>query len=77
MVPAYGFFSALDRIFHSGYLYPVATRNEPNVIYRIFRPSHPALQRIYPNIGSSSEDLARAMVHAGLYGTADHADPII
>ena len=38
---------------------------------------YPALRFVYPNIGISSEDLARAMVHAGLYGTGDRDDPIL
>ena len=29
----------------------------------------PGLRRVDPNLGIASDDLARAMVHAGLHGT--------
>ncbi|NIW45036.1 MAG: hypothetical protein GWN30_09810, partial [Gammaproteobacteria bacterium] len=38
---------------------------------------YPLARRIYPNIGISSEDLAAAMVQAGLYGTGKHQNPIL
>ena len=38
-------------------------------MYSISRFLYPLLRRIYPNMGIPSEDLAAAMVHAGLYGT--------
>lgn len=37
----------------------------------------PMLRRLYPNIGIPSEDLARAMVHAGIYGTGGIENPIL
>lgn len=55
--------------FRPGYIYPVTPRAEPNLVYLITRAVYPLLRRIYPNIGVSSEDLAGAMVHAGLHGT--------
>ena len=64
-------------IFRPGYIYPVTPRREPNLLYRISRLLYPALRHVVPNIGISSEDLARAMVDAGLYGTGDHADPVL
>jgi uncharacterized protein YbjT (DUF2867 family) len=64
-------------IFRPGYIYPVTPRKEPNLTYRISRALYPLLRRIYPNIGISSEDLALAMVHAGLHGTGMHDDPIL
>jgi hypothetical protein len=35
------------------------------------------IRRIYPNIGIPSEDLARAMVLAGLYGTGENENPVL
>jgi hypothetical protein len=35
------------------------------------------IRLVYPNICVPSEDLARAMIHAGLYGTGKHTDPIL
>ena len=64
-------------IFRPGYIYPVTPRKEPNFMYTISRFLNPLVRRIYPNIGVSSEDLARAMVHAGLYGTVEIDDPVL
>jgi uncharacterized protein YbjT (DUF2867 family) len=64
-------------IFRPGYIYPVVPREEPNTMYRISRVLWPVLRRIYPNIGVTSEDLARAMVHAGLRGTAGYGSPVL
>jgi hypothetical protein len=46
-------------------------------MYTISRFLYPLLRRIYPNIGIASEDLARAIVHAGLYGTEENENPIL
>ena len=46
-------------------------------MYTISRALYPLVSRIYPNIGISSEDLAAAMVHAGLYGTGENEYPIL
>lgn len=64
-------------IFRPGYIYPVTPREEPNLLYTVFRFLYPLLHRIYPNIGIPSEDLAAAMVHAGLYGTGENKNPIL
>ena len=64
-------------IFRPGYIYPVTPRKEPNLVYTITRFLYPLLRRIYPNIGTSSEDLAAAMVHAGLYGTGENGNPVL
>ena len=58
-------------LFRPAYIYPVTPRKEPNLVYTISRFLYPLLRRLYPNIGISSEDLARAMVYAGLYGTGE------
>jgi uncharacterized protein YbjT (DUF2867 family) len=64
-------------IFRPGYIYPVTPRKEPNLMYTISRFLYPLLRRIYPNIGISSEELAAAMVHAGLYGTGENDNPVL
>jgi len=64
-------------IFRPGYIYPVTPRKEPNLLYSVSRFLYPLLRRLYPNIGISSEDLAAAMVHAGLYGTGEHQNPVL
>jgi len=64
-------------IFRPGYIYPVTPRKEPNLVYTISRFLYPLLRRLYPNMGISSEDLAAAMVHAGLYGTGEKENPIL
>ena len=64
-------------IFRPGYIYPVTPRKEPNLMYTISRLFYPLVRRLYPNIGISSEDLARAMVHAGLYGTGGIDNPVL
>lgn len=64
-------------IFRPGYIYPSTPRDEPNLTYRLMRPLYPVVRRIYPNIGISSEDLARAMVYAGLEGTWGHGSPVL
>lgn len=55
-------------IFRPGYIYPVTPRKEPNFTYRLMRPLYKTISKIYPNIGLSSETLAKAMVKAGLEG---------
>ena len=64
-------------IFRPGYIYPVTPRKEPNLMYTISRFLYPMLGRVNPNIGIPSENLAAAMVHAGLYGTNENDNPIL
>jgi uncharacterized protein YbjT (DUF2867 family) len=64
-------------LFRPGYIYPVMPRKEPNRMYTITRFLYPLVRRLYPNIGISSENLAAAMVHAGLYGTGENEGPIL
>ncbi len=64
-------------IFRPGYIYPATPRDEPNFTYRMTRALYPVLRRIYPNIGIASDDLARAMVFAGLNGTGSHEASVL
>ncbi len=64
-------------VFRPGYIYPMQRRKEPNLTYRLSRGLWPVLRRLWPNAGVPSVDLARAMVHAGLHGTAPHEEPVL
>jgi uncharacterized protein YbjT (DUF2867 family) len=64
-------------IFRPGYVYPVTPRQEPTVMYRVMRALYPVARRLYPNIGVASDDLARAMVDAGLDDTASEGASIL
>ena len=56
-------------IFRPGYIYPVTPRVEPNTLYKIFRLVYRmGLGKIYPNIGVTSEQLAKVMVSVGFEG---------
>ncbi|MDJ0783955.1 MAG: hypothetical protein QNJ22_18435 [Desulfosarcinaceae bacterium] len=63
-------------IFRPGYIYPVTKRKEPNMMYTVSRWLYPLMRRIYPNIGISSEDLARVMVAVGI-GGRDNPNPVL
>jgi len=54
-------------IFRPGYIYPMVPRNEPNFFYRIIRILYkPILSKLYPNIGVTSERLAKVMIEVGI-----------
>jgi nucleoside-diphosphate-sugar epimerase len=56
-------------IFRPGYIYPVTPRIEPNLFYWLSRILYKyVLNWLYPNIGVSSVQLAKAMVHVGFHG---------
>ncbi len=48
--------------FRPGYIYPVEPRDEPNLSYRIMRILYKPVSTIYPNVGLTSVELAKAMV---------------
>ena len=55
-------------IFRPGYIYPVTPRQEPNTFYRIMRFLYGnQVFWLYPNIGVSSVQLAKAMFTIGLH----------
>jgi len=64
-------------LFRPGYIYPVTSRDEPNVWLSISRSLYPVVRRVYPNIGIASDDLARVMVRAGLRGTGTHTNSVL
>jgi len=52
-----------------GYIYPTTPRREPNFSYVVFKYAYAWLLRfVYPNIGITSTELARAMFRAGMSG---------
>lgn len=58
-------------IFRPAYIYPVAKRKEPNLLYKVMRVLYkPFLSKIYPNGGITSVDLAKVMTETGLKGNA-------
>ena len=64
-------------VFRPGYIYPVEPRDEPNLVYRVSRALWPVLSPLFPTMGVPSRELAAAMVHAALQGTAPHTDPTL
>jgi len=64
-------------IFRPGYVYPVTPRREPNLGYRVFRFLYPILRSVSPDIGITSEALARAMLVVGLDATLAGDDPVL
>jgi uncharacterized protein YbjT (DUF2867 family) len=53
-------------VFRPGYIYPIAPREEPNLMYRVMRGVYPTLKKVVPNIGIRADDLARVMLEVGL-----------
>jgi len=49
-------------IFRPAYIYPVQSRQEPNLSYRLMRAIYPAFRVLFPNQVIRADDLARAMV---------------
>jgi uncharacterized protein YbjT (DUF2867 family) len=58
-------------IFRPAYIYPVETRKEPNLSYRLLRALYPVFRVVFPNLVIRSDDLARAMVDVVLQRTAE------
>ena len=55
-------------IFRPAYIYPVKSRSEPNLSYRLLRAIYPAFRMLFPNQVIRSDDLARAMVDVAIRG---------
>ena len=55
-------------IFRPGYIYPVMPRNEPNILYRLMRILYKIFSKVFPDMGVTSEKLAKTMVEAGFNG---------
>jgi uncharacterized protein YbjT (DUF2867 family) len=63
-------------LFRPGYIYPVTPRREPNAGYSILRALYPLASRIHPNVGVTSDEVARVMVHIGL-ASAPRAEDVV
>ncbi len=55
-------------IFRPGYIYPVEPRREPNLTYRLMRAFYRPVSFLYPNIGTTSDELGAAMISAAFVG---------
>ena len=53
-------------IFRPGYIHPSGNRKPPGLSYKLLLPVIGLLFKLFPGIGISSSDLARAMVDVGL-----------
>ena len=62
--------------FRPAYIYPVESRNEPNVGYRLMRAIYPAFRRLFPSLVIRSDDLARAMVDVAVLDKWKRQSPI-
>ena len=54
--------------FRPGYIYPVAPRKEPNIMYQIMRWMYPLIKLAGSNSSIKSTELARAMFNVGMGG---------
>jgi uncharacterized protein YbjT (DUF2867 family) len=55
-------------IFRPAYIYPVETRNEPNLSYRVLRAIYLALRVLFPNQVIPADELGGAMVDVAVGG---------
>ena len=63
-------------LFRPAYIYPVEPRKEPNFSYRLLRSVYPVFRVLFPNQVIRADDLARAMVDAGVSGTGQRGGPV-
>jgi uncharacterized protein YbjT (DUF2867 family) len=55
-------------IFRPAYIYPVESRKEPNLSYRLLRVIYPVFRVLFPSQVIRADDLARAMVDVAVRG---------
>jgi uncharacterized protein YbjT (DUF2867 family) len=58
-------------IFRPAYIYPVESRKEPNLSYRLLRAIYLVFRVLFPNQVISADDLARAMVDVAVQETRE------
>src|SRR5450432_388314 len=63
-------------IFRPAYIYPVESRKEPNLSYRILRAIYPAFRVLFPNQVIRADDMAQVMVDAVVRGTPGRPGPV-
>ena len=63
-------FDTLENVytFRPAYIYPVKKRNEPNLMYRIFRRLYPLIKLLGNGSSIKSTELGEAMFKVGLHG---------
>jgi len=54
--------------FRPQYIYPVISRREPSIIYKILRIIYPIIKILGNKFSIKSTDLAKVMVKVGIYG---------
>jgi len=64
-------------LFRPAYIYPVEPRKEPNFSYRFMHAIYPAFRMLFPNQVIRADDLARAMVHAAVYGIGSEHHAVV
>ena len=55
--------------FRPGYIFPVESRKEPNLMYGIMRSLYPILRLLGSNFSIKSTELGKVMLEIGLIGT--------
>jgi uncharacterized protein YbjT (DUF2867 family) len=63
-------------VFRPAYIYPVESRKEPNVSYRLLRAIYPAFRLLFPNQVIRADDLARAMVEVAIRDTSEQRSSV-
>jgi uncharacterized protein YbjT (DUF2867 family) len=58
-------------IFRPAYIYPVKSRKEPNLGYRLLRAIYPVFRMLFPSQVIRADDLARVMVDVAVRGTKE------
>ena len=64
-------------IFRPAYIYPVKSRLEPNINYRILRSIYPVFRTLFQNEVIRADDLARAMVDVAVRGKHEHESVVL
>lgn len=64
-------------LFRPAYIYPVESRKEPNLSYRLMRAIYPAFRALFPNQVIRADDLARAMVHVAISRTGERRSLVL
>jgi len=63
-------------IFRPAYIYPVESRNEPNLGYRLLRAMYPAFRVLFPNQVIRADDLAKAIVEVAVRGRSERESSV-
>jgi len=58
-------------IFRPGYIHPTGSRKPVGLMYKILLPISAMVFKLFPSVGISDRDLAKAMVNIGLEGESD------